>query len=63
MPTPLQVRQLELDEASIEQRKFRFAREMDEAKEERLLRRNLKGQMEASVRPGSVADCDGQEKH
>ena len=33
MPTPAQVRQLELDEASIEQQRLRYAREGDEAHE------------------------------
>lgn len=53
MPTPAEAARLLADEQSIEQRKFRFARELDEAKEERLLRRNIKGQMEAALHPGS----------
>ena len=53
MVTPREAARLIADEQDIEARKLRFAREMDEAKEEIFLKRNLKGQMEAVLRPNS----------
>jgi HK97 family phage major capsid protein len=53
VPTPCEAEQLLRDEQSIEARKLRFARELDEAKEERFLRRNIRGQLEAAIHPGS----------
>ena len=52
MPTPAQVHRLIYDEQDIERRKFQFARELDEAKQERLLRRHIRGEMEEALHPG-----------
>ena len=51
-PDPREAQRLIDDERNIEVRKLRFAAELDSAKDEQLLRRNLKGQMESVLHPG-----------
>ena len=50
---PREAQRLIDDERNIEARKLRFAAELDAAKEERLLKRSIRGQMESALHPGS----------
>jgi HK97 family phage major capsid protein len=54
MPTPLQVQRLIEAEDQLFQTRLQYASDSDAAREQRLARRNLRGQMEATVRPSSL---------